>query len=69
MAIVCNDLCGKELHRQVAVGMIVTSGKPICCKGSTLAWNVRDVCSIPAIDTIFPIFITHKALSLESMRS
>ena len=25
---------------------------------STLAWNARDVGSIPAIDIIFPIFIT-----------
>ena len=28
------------------------------CNGSTLAQNARDVCSIPTLGTIFPIFIT-----------
>ena len=27
------------------------------CKGSTLAWNARDVGSIPPLGTVFPIFI------------
>ena len=36
----------------------MTSGKPMSCNGSTLAQNARDVDSIPALSTIFPIFIS-----------
>ena len=55
------DLSGKELHIQVGVGLVgivgivVTSKKPMWC---TLARNARDVGSILALGTIFPIFIT-----------
>ena len=35
---------------------MVTSGKPVWCNGSTLACNGRDVGSIHALGTIFPIF-------------
>ena len=31
--------------------------------GSTLAQNARDVCLIPALGTIFPIFITTRAIA------
>ena len=42
------DLWGKELHTQVGVGIVVTSGKPMWCNGSKMAWNGRcgfDSCS------------------------
>ena len=29
IVVVCTDLSGKELHRQVGVGILVTSGKPM----------------------------------------
>ena len=32
--------------------------EPMWCNGSTLGWNVRDAGSIPALGTMFPIFIT-----------
>ena len=32
--------------------------EPMWCNGSTQAQNARDVCSILALGTIFPIFIT-----------
>ena len=32
--------------------------EPTWGNASTLAWNARDVGSIPALSTIFPIFIT-----------
>ena len=35
--------------------------EPTYCNGSTLAWNARDVGSVPALGTIFPIFITPAA--------
>ena len=56
--VVCTDLWGKELDRQVGVSRVVTSGKPMWCNGSTLAWNARDVGLSPALGTIFPIFVT-----------
>ena len=34
---VCTDLWGKELHRQMGLGIVETSGKPTWCNGSTLA--------------------------------
>ena len=49
------DLSGKELHSQV--GMDGYSGDIREPTLSTLAWNVRDVDSIPTLGTIFPIFI------------
>ena len=30
----------------------------MCCNGSTLVWNARDVGSSSALDIILPIFIT-----------
>ena len=55
---------GKELHRQVGVGRVVTSGQPMWCNGSTLARNSRDVDSSPALGRAFPIFITPTTLVL-----
>ena len=57
IVVACTDLCGKELHRQVGVGIVVTPGKPMGCNASTLAWNAREVGSSPALGTVFPIFI------------
>ena len=67
--VVCTDLWGKELHRQVGVGIVVTSGKPMWCNGSTLAWNAKDVGSCPALGRIFPIFITPMTIAQFSYMS
>ena len=40
------------------MGIVVTSGKPMRCNGSTLARNAKDVGSILTLGTIFPIFVT-----------
>ena len=56
--VVCTDLWGKELYRQAGVGIVMTSGKPTWCNGSTLARNARDVGLSPALGTVFLIFIT-----------
>ena len=56
--VVCTDLWGKELHRQVDAGIMVTSGKPTWCNGYTLAWDARYVGSSPVLGTVFLIFIT-----------
>ena len=56
--VVCIDLSGKDLYRQVGVIRVVTSGSlggVIVC---TLAWNARDMGSISVQGTIFPVFIT-----------
>ena len=58
IVVVCTNLWGKDLHRQVGVGIVVTSGSRCGGFGSTLAWNARDVALIPALGTIIPIFIT-----------
>ena len=49
------------------MGIVVTSGKPTWCNGSTLAWNARDVHSSPALVTVFPIFITPTMLVAVTM--
>ena len=51
-----SDLTGKELHRLVGIGLVLTSIRRVYLV-STLAQNGRDVGSIPTLDTIFPIFI------------
>ena len=58
IVVICTDLSGKELHRQLGVGIVVTSESICGVVISTLAWNVRDVGSIPTLSMIFPIFIT-----------
>ena len=55
--VVCTHLSGKDPHRQVAVGKVVRSGSLGGVMISALAWNAREVGSIPALSTIFPIFI------------
>ena len=50
--IVYTDLSGKEPHRQVGVGSIVISGILGGVMVSTLAWNARDVGSIPGVDLL-----------------
>ena len=62
IVVVCIDLWGKELHRQVGVGIVVTSGKPTWCNGSTLARNGRDVGLSPTLGAVFPISITPTTL-------
>ena len=57
-AAVCTDLSGKELHRQVGMSSIVTTGSLVGVMVSTLAQNARGVGLIPALGTIVPIFIT-----------
>ena len=49
--IVCTGLWGKELHRQVCMGIVVTSG-------SVHAQNARDVSLSPTLGMVFSIFIT-----------
>ena len=56
--VVCTDLPGKDLHRQVGVDRIVTSWHLGGVMVSSLAQNARDVGSRPTLGTIFPIFIT-----------
>ena len=53
----CTDLSGKELHRQVVVDIVATSGSLCGVMVITLALNSTDVGSIFALGTIFPIFI------------
>ena len=60
--VVCTDFSGKEPHGQAGVGMVLTSGSLGGVIVSTLARNARDVGSIPALGTIFPIFITPMTL-------
>ena len=51
--VLCTNLPGKEPHKQVVVGRVVTSGS---LDGVTLVWNARDVGSIPTLGAIFPPF-------------
>ena len=53
----CTDLSDKELHRQVGMGIVVTSGSLRGLMFSTLNRNARFVGSIPTLSTLFPIFI------------
>ena len=54
----CTDLSSKELHRQIGVGIVVTSGSLHGVMVSTLAQNAKDVGSILALGTIIPIFVS-----------
>ena len=60
--VVCTDLSGKEPHRQAGMGTVLTSGSLGGVMISTLAWSGRDVGSINALDTLFPMFITPMTL-------
>ena len=50
----CINLSGNKLHTHVGVDTVSLGA----VMDSTLAWNARDVGSIPALSTIFLIFIT-----------
>ena len=60
--VVCTDFSGKELHRQVGVDRVSTSGSLGGVMVSTLAWNARNVGLIPTLD-MFPIFIAPMSLT------
>ena len=57
IVVVCTVLSGKELHRQVGVGKVMSSGSLGGEMVSTLERSARDVGSTPALSTIVPIFI------------
>ena len=59
---VCTDLSGKEPHRQVGVGRVVTPGSLGSIIVCTLAKDAGNVGLIPALGAIFPIFITPTTL-------
>ena len=54
----CTDLSGKDAHRQVVIGMVVTAGILGGLMVSILVWNASDVSLILALRTLFPVFIT-----------
>ena len=58
IVVVCTDPSGKEPHREVGVGRMVTSGSLCGVMVSTLARNARDVDLISALGTIFTLLIT-----------
>ena len=62
--VVCNDLSGKQPHRQVGVDRVVTLGSLSGEMVSTLARLARDVGSIPTLGILFPIFIKPTTLVL-----
>ena len=53
----CADLSGKELHRQVGVYGLLTSGSLGSVMVSLLGWNAGNACLIPILGKYFPIFI------------
>ena len=57
LVVVCTDFWDKEPYRKVGVGSMVTSGTLCGVMVSTLAQNAKDVGLIPALGTIFLIFI------------
>ena len=59
--VICTDLSGKELHKLVGVGIVMTSGN-LLCNGSTLAPNARYMGPCPTLSTIFPIVISRMTL-------
>ena len=61
--LVCTDLSGKELHRQVGVDRMMTLWIQGGVMVSTLAINARGVGSNTAPGTIFPSFITSKIMT------
>ena len=60
--VVSTDLSRKEPKRRAGVCRVVTSEIIDDVMVSTLTLNTRDVGSIPALDVIFPIFITPMTL-------
>ena len=62
--IVCSELSGKELHRQVGVDKGDATGSLGGVMASTLTLKARDVGSIQTLSSIFPIVITPMTLSI-----
>ena len=62
--VVYTYLSSKEPHRQAGVSSMVTSGSLGGVMVNTLAHNVRDVGTIPALGIIFPIFITPNTIAI-----
>ena len=61
----CSNLhlhLSKELHGEGGLDRVVTSGSLGGVMISTLGWNTRDMGSIPALGTVFPMFITSMTL-------
>ena len=56
--VVCTDISGKELNRQVGVDRTVISRS----LGGGMVSNAKDVGSIPILGTIFPTYITPMTL-------
>ena len=53
--VVCAELSGKKLHRQVGIGRVVTSGNLGGVMVITLTRNARDMGSIPTLSVLFRI--------------
>ena len=66
-AVVCTDLGGKDLHRQLGVGIVVMAASLGGVNGSTLARNARDVGFSPTLGKVFPILITPTTLVAMTM--
>ena len=63
--VVSTDLSDKELQRHVDMGSMVISKSLEGVVSGTLVQNARDVGSIPALGTIFPIFVTLMGVLLD----
>ena len=61
---VCTDLSGKEPHRQVGVGKMVTSGSLGGVMVGILARNASDVSLIAALGAMFTIFVARPSPSM-----
>ena len=60
--VVCTDLSGNEQHKQVSMGSMVTSRSVGGVMVSTWGRDARDAGLIPALGTIFHIFMTPTTL-------
>ena len=56
-AVMCTDHSTKKQHREVGMLTVVTSVSIAGVLVNTLAQYVRDAGSIPALDTLFHVFI------------
>ena len=64
--VVCTDLCGKALHRQVGVGIVVTSGSLRCVMVAHWPGMPEIWVQIPALGIVFPIFVIPMTLSVNN---
>ena len=62
IVVLCTYLSEKEPHRQVGISMVQSSGTLYGVIVNILSWNARNVGSIPALGTIFPISMTPTTL-------